>query len=301
MAVDLTQYNLDDLGYVFNKATSLNESGYQGRTDWDTESVLAAFEEAGLTPESHYETYGINEGIGWGMSGSNTGTTTAETTQTPEDTYSQSLADWFNTNNITGEYVPDTGWTSDLAQGVIDSVGGTQAHYDNYGASQGLTYEPEIENQMTMFGEDISNLETGSYSGLPEEYNTQLLDALIPQLIESFSNYRTDIDNSTNAAQELYSSMARQALEEDAQNVLNDLSSRNIFSGTVASDTLAKGQTDIAKEYANKGYETAMTAAAMKAGEPAMLGSIAGLGNTSESFNELAPYELLINSYLEMQ
>ena len=85
------------------------------------------------------------------------------------------------------------------------------------------------------------------------------------------------------------------------QDILNRLSSRNMLDSSVASDTLSKGMTDIATSTAGRGFESALAGAAMKAQEPTMLGNIAGLGRASESYDELAPFKLLMNSYLNMQ
>jgi hypothetical protein len=150
----------------------------------------------------------------------------------------------------------------------------------------------------SMFGTDISNLRTGSSSGLPEQYRDQVLDSVIPRLLESLQDYRQDIDDSTTASKDMYNSMSRQAMKEASQGILDNLAQRNIFSGSVVGDAYGKGMSQIADQYANKGFESAMAAAAMKANEPAILSQAAGLGISSESYNELKPYELLSHWYL---
>jgi len=171
--------------------------------------------------------------------------------------------------------------------------------------SQGGGFAPTnptggADGGLSLFGQDISGLKTGSRSGLPEAW-TQQLSPLIPQLVGSAQNYRSDIDKTTQAAKELYASQAKKAMRTGAQDILGRLSSRNMLDSSVASDTLSKGLTDIATSTAGKGFESALTGAAMKAQEPTMLGNLVNLGQTSESFDQLAPFKLLMNSYLGMQ
>lgn len=55
----------DEAGYIQAKTNQLNQSAYQGRTDWTTSSTLDAIKKAGYTPETHYKEWGKAEGITW--------------------------------------------------------------------------------------------------------------------------------------------------------------------------------------------------------------------------------------------
>jgi hypothetical protein len=222
-------------------------------------------------------------------------------------------ADFYMKQNpdVWGAYNEDTGMNDpDLF---------AKTHYDRFGVNEGRIFgnanaTPNSEqtggsvgggtstpSPTSMFGDELKGLKKGSYSGLPPEYQQQLLKDIIPRLLDSFKNYRSDIDQSTKAAQDLYGQMSRGAMKEGAQGILQDLANRNIFKGNVVDDAYAKGMSRIADQYANKGFESAMAGSAMKANEPSMLGQVAGLGSSSESFNELAPYELLSHFYLNTQ
>lgn len=47
--------------YMESKAAQLNSLAVDGRTDWTASDVATAFQQAGLTPEQHYKTYGCHE------------------------------------------------------------------------------------------------------------------------------------------------------------------------------------------------------------------------------------------------
>ena len=194
-----------------------------------------------------------------------------------------------------------------------------QQHYQDYGStatesrlwgtkdqvdslySTSTTDAGTTGNSMSLFGQDISGLKTGSYSGLPQEQSNRILDALVPKLITAANNYRSDIDNTTKAASDLYGSQARQSMKDAGNTILGALARRGIFGGELAADAYGKGLADVATSAADKTFESAMTGSAMKAQEPTILANILGLGKTTESYNQLAPYETLLNGLLGLQ
>lgn len=49
--------------YLAAKAAQLNETAYEGKTDWTSADVVAAFQAAGLSAEAHFTQYGEAEGL----------------------------------------------------------------------------------------------------------------------------------------------------------------------------------------------------------------------------------------------
>lgn len=49
--------------YLAAKAAQLNEAAYEGKTDWTSADVVAAFQAAGLSAEAHFTQYGEAEGL----------------------------------------------------------------------------------------------------------------------------------------------------------------------------------------------------------------------------------------------
>ena len=133
-----------------------------------------------------------------------------------------------------------------------------------------------------------------SRSGLPEEFQSQLLSNIIPKLLSSTDTFRSDIDTSTKAASELFGSLSKNAIGKDATRILNELAERNVLDSSVASDTLSKSFSNIATEGAGRGFEAASLAAAQKAREPELLASIATLGQASTSSDPGEPFDRIL-------
>jgi hypothetical protein len=295
-------FNADD--YLLQKVADLNRTGYQGKT-WDLNSTMAAFNEAGLTPEQHYQQYGKNEGFynptpspqTAGQPGSGLTSTTPSLYPTPfkPDAYMQNKVAQLNDIGYQGK-------TWDLAS-TLDALkehGLTpQQHYEKYGQYEGVNhYTPygnsqEEANQAPLVDIFQPDKYQQSRSGLPEKYQLQILESLIPKLLESVEGYEGNVDKSTQAAQELFESQSRRGMKQDLQGILNSLAGRNMLDSSVASDTIAKGMGDIVQTGAQKGYESQMNNAALKAQLPAMLANIAQLGQSSTSSDPLEPYKLL--------
>lgn len=141
------------------------------------------------------------------------------------------------------------------------------------------------------------DLYSKSYSGMGSGYQKELMDTLLPQLKASFQNYGANIDKSTKAAQEGFTSMNKKAMTSGLQDILNNLASRGMIGGkgdsSVASDAIAKGMADITSKNSDKYFQAAMQNAILKAEEPTLLAKIASLGNYSESSDPLEPYKLM--------
>ncbi len=218
--------------------------------------------------------------------------------------------DYFNAN-------PDV-WnayqSNDFTANPTTANAFAQKHYNDYGQTEGRlwgsastgglgtdivpnTIAPNV-NQTTMFGDDISGLGVGSYSGLPTEYQNQLNSNLIPQLLDAVSNYRSDIDASTGAAADLFGNMSQNAVKQGLKGIMQDLENRNMMDSDVAGDVIGNASSNLIGQQMNNVYQSALSGSAMKANESGLIGQLLGLGQSSESFNQLAPYQLLSNFYL---
>ena len=193
----------------------------------------------------------------------------------------------------------------DVTQGELD-------HWTNSATTNNWTPE-QLRSTMETAGQNWSKDSSGkwtntqnilqpdkyssSYSGIGADNQSELMGAVLPQLTNSMTNYRSDIDKSTKAAQEGFTSMNKQAMTSGLQSILNNLASRGMLNSSVASDTISKGMTDITNTNSDKYFQAAMQNAVMKAEEPTMLAKIASLGSYSQSSNPLEPYELMANFF----
>ena len=205
-----------------------------------------------------------------------------------------------------------------------------------------------------------------SYSGLPPDYRDMVAQRAVPLMLdtveklpgqinkyestslgelgpafdqagEDFQSRVTtaleNIDKYNKLASRYYRKEGEHAIGDMLPGVLNNLASRNVLQSSVASDTIGAAASEIVKEYASKGYESAMATAQQRFGLqqheadklldlsvskqgalqdvrnramdmrhqlPGIMSSVAGLANYSESYSEnpLAPYELLSNFVL---
>ncbi len=119
-----------------------------------------------------------------------------------------------------------------------------------------------------------------SYSGLPAEYQTQLLAAIMPQLAGAVSNMPGEIDKYTQEAFGKYQQMLNKALKGAIPLGINNLANRGILSSTAGEQILADINKTALMDTATRGYDTAMQAALLKAQIPTMLGQLAELGKT---------------------
>ncbi|WP_129138783.1 hypothetical protein [Modicisalibacter coralii] len=60
---DVGESGFNASAYLANKTAQVNASHQGGRGDWTVEQVLAAIEQAGMTPYEHYQRYGRDEGV----------------------------------------------------------------------------------------------------------------------------------------------------------------------------------------------------------------------------------------------
>lgn len=171
------------------------------------------------------------------------------------------------------------------AKSVLDKLKGIY----NSGQPQGAS-ENTSSGLVDIFQPDKFS---SSWSGLPMERREEILAALVPKLLSSVENYEGNIDKSTQAAQELFQSQTRQGMKGTLKEILNNLASKNVLNSSVGSDAISKGMSNVVRAGADKGYETSMNNAALKAQLPALLANITQLGGGSFSSDPLEPYKLL--------
>ena len=188
-------------------------------------------------------------------------------------------------------------WESTYGKDVFSDLNPNQSEQNYisyvYGSPNSENKQQYTELQPAI---DALNENAGPRSGLPEKYQTQLLDSVIPKLTSAVDNYRNDINASTEKAGKLYQGIADQTLKKNLQTTLNDLAKKNVLTSSVASDALAKAGTDAALTSAMQAYQQGIDTANLQANIPTILTNIASLG--SSSTNDLAAYELLSNMLL---
>lgn len=196
---------------VGQKVNQLNSLG-DDPSAWDADSFLAILGDYGYdSVESWYEDSGQYEDLD---SYSDTTSSTTSTTSEEETDWDEILKQKANQLNDI-EYGGSTDWTASTAKAAIEAEGYTvEDWYDQWGKDESLDDYSEL---LGMTQDEFLDSDVGSYSGLPEEYNEQLLEWLMPLLESSFSNYTTNIDESSEAATEAATQAGRSAMSETAQ------------------------------------------------------------------------------------
>lgn len=154
------------------------------------------------------------------------------------------------------------------------------------------------------FPTDIKSESTSasdSYSGLPMNYRDQLLQSLMPTLNNSVVNMESNIDKYTQEALASYEQERQNAIRTGLPAAISNLANRGIINSSQGNEILAKVLSDAATAASDKGYETAMKAALLKANMPTVLSDIANLGKytsgTSSSYSSdpTEMYSILAN------
>jgi len=120
-----------------------------------------------------------------------------------------------------------------------------------------------------------------SYAGLPGGYGQSLLQSLMPQLQTSIADMPGNIDRYTGQALGGYRQMMQDALRRNIPSAIGNLANRGIISSTEGQRVLSDVYSSAAIDAANKGYQTAMQAALLKANIPSVLGQIGELGRVT--------------------
>jgi len=176
----------------------------------------------------------------------------------------------------------------------------------------------ENQSSSRSSGSNFSN----SFSGLDQANRNRLLDSVMPQMEQSVGNMYGNIDQYTKNATDLYKSTANSMLKDSMPAYLDQLAAKGVLNSTMGQNSLGDALTNLTRGAADKSYESGMQAAQMKYNMPSMLSPLINLGQYSQgesggstnsysdsesssegvsdsrSTNTLAPYELLMNSYL---
>lgn len=140
-------------------------------------------------------------------------------------------------------------------------------------------------NQAQNYGINTSNQasqqSSQNYSGLPQQYQTSLLNAIIPSLTDAVKNMPQNIDTYTGQALSGYQNQMNTALKQNIPQILNALATRGTLNSTEGQRVLGNIMQGAAIDAGDKGYQTAMQAALLKANMPQILSQIAQLGQSS--------------------
>jgi hypothetical protein len=139
--------------------------------------------------------------------------------------------------------------------------------------------DDNIDIPLDIFPSSTSN--SSSYTGLPGGYSKQLLATLMPQLQNAITNMPGNIDQYTNQALGSYQQTMQNALRNNIPTALSGLANRGILSSTEGNKVLSDVISNAAMGASDKGYQTAMQAALLKANMPSVLAQIGELGKTS--------------------
>lgn len=140
---------------------------------------------------------------------------------------------------------------------------------------------PTSTSTSTSTGTSSNQSDSKSFSGLDSSFRNTLLNALMPELVNSISGMGGSIDDWTKNATDLYSSQAKNDYSTILPQVFEAMSGRGLGNSTLMKDALSQAIKGINTNYADKAYESGMTAANMKYGMPAILSNIANLGQYS--------------------
>ncbi|MFC0268582.1 hypothetical protein [Kushneria aurantia] len=165
-------FGFDTRTYLQNKRDQLNRSAKDGRTDWTTDDVRHAFDDANLTAQEHYQRYGVNEGVS--PLDRNASTSSAQPTNTGfnDGIYIQRKVQQLNRTAEGGR----TDWTvEDVERALADSNLTPQQHYQRYGVLEGISPSVTPENRVTHEQTSAGQLEDilKSDSALMKQARTQ--------------------------------------------------------------------------------------------------------------------------------
>ena len=135
----------------------------------------------------------------------------------------------------------------------------------------------------------INTAGSQSFSGLDPAIRDAVVNSILPAFQSGMSNLEANQNQSLEAARDLYSNIARGAIEDSSQGILGSLANRGMLQSSVAEGAIGRAMGDIAKGEAQKGYETALLQANQKGQQPYQLGGLLGsLGKFSEAGSQSA-------------
>ena len=172
---------------------------------------------------------------------------------------------------------------SDIASGTSSSTNGLVIPAGTYPWSKSTS----TNSSSSSYGSSSSGQSSGSsYSGLPQEYGTSILQNTVPTLNNLVKNYPQYAQQSMDDSMNAYSSLMKSAYQSVLPSVLNDLASRNVLGSSVASDAIGNAANTVMSAIEPQAYNASANYFNTMANAPTMLGNIAQLGQYSESANQ---------------
>jgi len=186
-------------------------------------------------------------------------------------------------------------------------------HWQQYGQKEGRIWDlggggegghgggTEFNFPLDIMPTSKSTSSSSNYTGLPQSDRDTLMSAITPQLQSAIANMPQNIDAYTNQALGSYQQMMQNALRSNLPKTITNLANRGIISSTEGQNALSQTMSDAAIDASNKGYQTAMQQALLKANMPTILGQLAELGkystaktaSSSESKDPTAMYKIM--------
>ena len=291
----------DNDTYMQNKVDLLNFEGTTANPSgglWTTDSLSKVFEEQGFTPETHYSQYGASEGV-------------SPYSDWSDDTYLTNKVTDLNATGYENPYGGD--WTNDqLSQTFADNGLTAVEHYDTYGRKEGISpYAPPdtsiTDDAVDIFQPDLypeSGSTTTSTSGI--DFDNPYIQDLFGKIQSSTTDMEGNVDAYTRSAADSAEAAARTQARDYMPGLIDSLAQRGIVNSKLGQKSIQGLLSEIAEEAASKNYDASMEGAKMKQDIPQILGSLASLGNTSESTSESwnsdpsVPYSNIMDMYIAM-
>jgi len=152
-----------------------------------------------------------------------------------------------------------------------------------------------------LYPSSSSSSQSSSVSGV--DWNSPLVQALLPSIISNAQNLPSMAENMGDTLSGYYSNLMNQSMEPQAfQGTLNSLNSRGMLNSTVASDAISNMASNIARDIGNNAYQAKLDQYNKQMEIPQMLADIARLAieqhsqstSSSSYSNPLAPYQLYL-------
>ena len=125
-----------------------------------------------------------------------------------------------------------------------------------------------------------------SFSGLPQEYGTSILQNTVPTMNNLVKNYPQYAQQAMDDSMNSYGSLMKSAYQSVLPSVLNDLAGKNVLNSSVASDAIGNAANTVMSAIEPQAYNASANYFNTMANAPTMLGNIAQLGQYSESANQ---------------
>ena len=180
-----------------------------------------------------------------------------------------------NAQNTAQQQAQNTAFNN--AQNTNLSTAQNTANQLGYNVGQQGSLNTGIQGSETS-GSNFARNTANNYSGLDPAIQAALMKVVTPQLTGAVKNMSGNYDAYTNQALDSYQNMLQNALRQQIPTTLAGLTNRGILSSAAGNKVLSDVMSNAAISASDKGYQTAMQQALLKANMPAVLAQIAQLG-----------------------